>query len=62
MALHSRQRAGGCIIGMGYHLIDMIFWYFGQPDRILTDISASARPNRDYDAEDTAHPLRRLLA
>ena len=39
---------------MGYHLIDMILWYFGQPDRILADISVSARPDRDYDAEDTA--------
>ena len=39
---------------MGYHLIDMILWYFGQPDRILADMSVSARPDRDYDAEDTA--------
>lgn len=39
---------------MGYHLIDMILWYFGQPDRILADLSVSARPDREYDAEDTA--------
>ena len=48
------KAGGGCIIDMGYHLIDMILWYFGRPDRILADISASARPDRDYDAEDTA--------
>jgi predicted dehydrogenase len=48
------KAGGGCIIDMGYHLIDMILWYFGQPDRILADISALARPDRDYDAEDTA--------
>jgi predicted dehydrogenase len=32
----------------------MILWYFGQPDRVLADLSVSARPDRDYDAEDTA--------
>lgn len=50
----SAQAGGGCIIDMGYHLIDMILWYFGLPDRVLADVSASARPDRDYDAEDTA--------
>lgn len=48
------KAGGGCVIDMGYHLIDMILWYFGQPDRVLADLSASARPDRDYDAEDTA--------
>jgi predicted dehydrogenase len=45
---------GGCIIDMGYHLIDMILWYFGLPDRVLADLSMTARPDRCYDAEDTA--------
>lgn len=45
---------GGCIIDMGYHLVDMILWYFGLPNRVLADISMSARPDRSYDAEDTA--------
>jgi predicted dehydrogenase len=45
---------GGCIIDMGYHLIDMILWFFGLPDRVLASISVSARPDRTYDAEDTA--------
>lgn len=48
------KAGGGCIIDMGYHLIDMILWYFGLPDRVLADISVSARPDREYDAEDTA--------
>lgn len=48
------KAGGGCIIDMGYHLVDMILWYFGLPDRVLADLSASARPDRDYDAEDTA--------
>lgn len=45
---------GGCIVDMGYHLIDMILWYFGLPDRVMATLSASARPDRVYDAEDTA--------
>ncbi|HEY9470389.1 MAG TPA: Gfo/Idh/MocA family oxidoreductase [Propionibacteriaceae bacterium] len=48
------KAGGGCVIDMGYHLIDMILWYFGLPDRVLADISVSARPDRRYDAEDTA--------
>ena len=48
------RAGGGCVIDMGYHLIDMILWYFGLPDRVLADTSASARPDRAYDAEDTA--------
>lgn len=48
------QAGGGCIIDMGYHLIDMLLWYFGLPDRVLADLSMSVRPDRNYDAEDTA--------
>lgn len=48
------KAGGGCVIDMGYHLIDMILWYFGLPDRVLADISVEARPDRSYDAEDTA--------
>ena len=50
----TEKAGGGCIIDMGYHLVDMILWYFGVPDRVLADISVSARPDREYDAEDTA--------
>lgn len=48
------RAGGGCVIDMGYHLVDMLLWYFGQPDRISADMSVTARPDRDYDAEDTA--------
>jgi predicted dehydrogenase len=51
---HTAKAGGGCIIDMGYHLVDMILWYFGLPDRVLANISVSARPDREYDAEDTA--------
>ncbi|MEC4019203.1 Gfo/Idh/MocA family protein [Streptomyces sp. H27-D2] len=45
---------GGCLMDMGYHLIDLLFWYLGLPDRVLADTSARAAPGVDYDAEDTA--------
>lgn len=51
---HINRAGGGCVIDMGYHLVDMLLWYFGLPDRILADMSINARPDRDYDAEDTA--------
>lgn len=51
---HADQAGGGCIIDMGYHMIDMLIWYFGMPHRILAQLSVGARPDRDYDAEDTA--------
>lgn len=48
---------GGCIIDMGYHMIDMLLWYFGLPIGVLAQFSANARPDLSYDAEDTASLL-----
>ena len=48
---------GGCIIDMGYHMIDMIIWYFGLPDNVHAEFSAKAKPEEKYDAEDTAFIL-----
>ncbi|WP_147131657.1 Gfo/Idh/MocA family protein [Nocardia ninae] len=48
------KAGGGCVIDMGYHLIDLILWYFGLPDSITAHLSIGARPDRSYDAEDTA--------
>ncbi|RMI45570.1 Gfo/Idh/MocA family protein [Streptomyces triticirhizae] len=45
---------GGALMDMGYHLIDLLIWYLGLPDRILADTSTAAHPDADYDAEDTA--------
>ncbi|MFI1800573.1 Gfo/Idh/MocA family protein [Streptomyces sp. NPDC020379] len=45
---------GGCLADMGYHLIDLLIWYLGLPDRVLADTSAAAAPGAEYDAEDTA--------
>ncbi len=50
----SKSAGGGCIIDMGYHLIDIIVWYFGLPHQINSQLSMSAEPRKSYDAEDTA--------
>ncbi len=44
---------GGCLIDMGYHMVDLIVWYFGIPDKVFAEMSATAKENCDYDAEDT---------
>ncbi len=44
---------GGCILDMGYHLIDLMIWYLGLPDRVCVKMSSKA-VGRNYDAEDTA--------
>lgn len=49
-----RRTGGGCIIDMGYHMIDVLIWNFGLPNRVLAECSAVARPAESYDAEDTA--------
>jgi len=48
------EAGGGCLIDMGYHMVDMILWYFGLPDRVLAEISTRGRPDSEYDTEDTA--------
>lgn len=54
----SKDKAGGgCIIDMGYHLIDMIIWYFGLPDKVHAEFSCGAKPDERYDAEDTTSIL-----
>lgn len=50
----ARLAGGGCLLDMGYHVIDLLLWYFGMPQRVLAQCSAVARPERDYDVEDTA--------
>ncbi|MFH1769277.1 MAG: Gfo/Idh/MocA family oxidoreductase [Parcubacteria group bacterium] len=53
------KSGGGCILDMGYHLIDLIIWYFGLPSAVHADFSAVADPDSSYDAEDTASVLFR---
>jgi predicted dehydrogenase len=53
------QAGGGCLIDMGYHMIDLIIWYLDTPDEVAATLSASAVTAVEYDAEDTAHLLLR---
>lgn len=54
----SAQRSGGgAVLDMGYHLIDLLIWYFGRPSRIYALGGQKARPHQDYDVEDTAQLL-----
>ncbi|MBU3934697.1 Gfo/Idh/MocA family oxidoreductase [Patescibacteria group bacterium] len=50
---------GGCLIDMGYHLIDLLMWYFGLPDKVFADMSSTAKEGASYDAEDTARVIFR---
>lgn len=50
---------GGCLIDMGYHIIDLIIWYFGLPDNLHAEFRTLAKPLKYYDAEDTATVLFR---
>lgn len=45
---------GGCILDMGYHIIDQLIWWFGYPQRLFAKKSSFAVPGKIYDAEDTA--------
>jgi len=29
---------------MGYHMIDMVIWYFGLPDNLHAEFSSKAKP------------------
>jgi predicted dehydrogenase len=50
----ARMAGGGAVLDMGYHLIDLITWYFGLPDRVSADLGYHNRINQSYDVEDTA--------
>lgn len=48
---------GGCLIDMGYHIVDLLIWYFGLPDKVLAEMSSEAKEGVIYDAEDTAQVI-----
>ena len=53
----SSTAGGGCLIDMGYHIIDLVLWYFGMPAQVETRLSNMARPYQNYNVEDTASML-----
>jgi len=50
---------GGCLIDMGYHIVDLLMWYFGLPDTVFAEMSCAAKEDVEYDAEDTAQVIFR---
>jgi len=48
---------GGCLIDMGYHMVDLLMWYFGLPDKVFAEMSCAAKEGIIYDAEDTARVI-----
>jgi predicted dehydrogenase len=48
---------GGCLLDMGYHVTDLLMWYFDMPNKIFAEFSSSAKENIFYNAEDTAQVL-----
>jgi len=50
---------GGCLIDMGYHIIDLLMWYFGLPDLVFAETSCAAKEGAVYNAEDTAQVIFR---
>ena len=45
---------GGCLIDMGYHIVDQLTWWFGLPSSVHANISKIAVPGAVYTAEDSA--------
>jgi len=39
---------------MGYHLIDLLVWYFGLPDKVFAQMNYNSREDQVYNVEDTA--------
>lgn len=52
-----KESSGGCLIDMGYHIIDLLMWYFGLPYKIFAEMSSGAKEDIVYDAEDTAQVI-----
>lgn len=48
---------GGCVIDMGYHMLDLLIWYLGMPVSVAANTSCEAMADEDYNAEDTASLL-----
>ncbi len=48
-----KDLSGGCLIDMGYHMVDLLIWYFGLPGRVYAEASHYAKEGVEYDAEDT---------
>lgn len=50
---NSLRAGGGCLIDMGYHIVDQLLWWFGEPEQIFVSKSNLAVPRVKQYAEDT---------
>ena len=48
---------GGALLDMGYHMVDLLVWYFGLPNKIMNINGYSNKPNQVYDVEDSSKTL-----
>jgi len=54
------RAGGGCIIDMGYHMLDMLIWYFGLPDKVHAEFTKKSGHEEDTcNVENTAVVLFR---
>ncbi|MGW8659158.1 Gfo/Idh/MocA family protein [Streptomyces diastaticus] len=44
---------GGAIIDMGYHIIDLLHWFFGMPSLVYASVAPKLIPKASYDIEET---------
>ena len=42
-----KRAGGGCIIDMGYHMIDLLVWYFGCPSNVRAKFDETHHPERE---------------
>lgn len=45
---------GGCLLDMGYHIVDQLLWWFGNPEKKCASISSLSVESKPNYAEDTA--------
>ena len=51
----SGQSGGGALIDMGYHIVDLLVWYFDLPDYVTASTADGNREGQKYDVEDTVY-------
>lgn len=44
---------GGCVIDMGYHLIDLLYWYFGVPSQVFSVAAPQKDERMEISVEET---------
>ncbi|MFD3587357.1 Gfo/Idh/MocA family protein [Streptomyces sp. NPDC058683] len=49
----SKTSGGGAIIDMGYHIIDLLHWFFGMPSLVYASAAPKLIPAAAYDVEET---------